>query len=87
MTDETARICLEVFRETTGLDNSKRGAAASDEEMMAAPIDSFNIDSLETMEFVMAVEDRFDVLLNEQSVNSCKTLTDFAKLVAEARGV
>lgn len=87
MTDETSRICLEVFREATGLDHSHRRAAMSDEEMMAAPIDSFKIDSLETMEFVMAVEDRFDVLLDEQLVNSCNTLADFARLVAETRGV
>lgn len=87
MTDDIAQICVQIFRETTGMDVSKRGNAISDEEMISAPIDSFGIDSLETMEFVMAVEDRFDVLLNEQSVNNCKTLADFIKLVTETRGV
>ena len=87
MTDETARICVEIFRETTGLHHSARGDAMSREDVMSAPIDSFDIDSLDTMEFVMAVEDRFGVLLNEEAVNNCRTLADFAKLVAETRAV
>lgn len=87
MSDETARICVEIFREMTGMDHSARDRAMSHEAIMSAPLDSFDIDSLETMEFVMAVEDRFDVLLNEEAVNNCKTLADFARLVVEARGV
>jgi acyl carrier protein len=87
MTDETARICVEIFRETTGMDHSARDRAISYEAIMSAPLDSFDIDSLETMEFVMAVEDRFDILLNEEAVNNCKTLADFARLVSETRGV
>jgi acyl carrier protein len=87
MIDETALACVEIFRKTAGLDHSPRGNAMSNNEVVSAPIDSFDIDSLDTMEFVMAVEDRFDILLNEEAVNGCKTLADFAKLVAEARGV
>ena len=87
MIDETALACVEIFRKTAGLDRSPRGSAMSNEDVASAPIDSFDIDSLDTMEFVMAVEDRFGVLLNEEAVNGCKTLADFAKLVAEARGV
>ncbi len=87
MTDETARICVEIFRGTTGLDVSSKGVELSDENILTRPIDSFEIDSLETMEFVMAVEDRFGILLNEESVNGCKTLADFVKLVVDTRDV
>lgn len=87
MIDETALVCVEIFRETAGLDRSPRASAMSNEDVVSAPIDSFDIDSLDTMEFVMAVEDRFGVQLNEEAVNGCKTLADFARLVAEARGV
>jgi acyl carrier protein len=87
MIDETALVCIEIFRKSAGLDRSPRGNAMSNNDVVFAPIDSFDMDSLDTMEFVMAVEDRFDILLDEEAVNGCKTLADFAKLVVEARGV
>lgn len=87
MNDETAHACVRIFRDTTGLDNTPRGAAMSDAEVLAAPLDSFEIDSLETMEFIMAVEDRFTVELNEAAVNDCRTLAELVGLVDAARGV
>ena len=74
MNDETRLLCVEIFRKSTGLDNRKRGKAMSDDDILSAPIDSFDIDSLETMEFIMAVEERFDIELNEEAVNRCSTL-------------
>jgi acyl carrier protein len=87
MSDETTHLCVEIFREMTGLDISKAGAALSDEEMVVRPIDSFDIDSLETMEFVMAVEERFDIELNEEAVNGCSNLAELIDLVRAARRV
>lgn len=87
MADETTRICLEIFRSSTGLDVSKRGAEMSDEHILSAPIDSFNIDSLETMEFIMAVEERFDIELNEEAVNRCRNVGELAALATAARRV
>ena len=63
------------------------GAALSDEEMLARPIDSFDIDSLETMEFIMGVEDRFDIVLNEEAVNRCSNIAELVELVSAARRV
>ena len=87
MNDETARICVEIFRKSTGLDTSRRGIEMSDEEVLSAPIDTFEIDSLETMEFIMAVEDRFGVELNEGAVNRCRDLRELAALTDAARRV
>jgi len=87
MSDETARICVEIFRETTGIDLSVTGGQVADEEILARPIDSFDIDSLETMEFIMGVEDRFEILLNEEAVNRCSTLAELIDLVVAARRV
>lgn len=84
MIDDTALECVRIFREMTGLDNTPRGKAMSDDDVLSARIDSFDIDSLDTMEFVMAVEDRFDVQLNEEAVNRCVTLADFTALVSRA---
>lgn len=87
MTDETARICVEIFRETTGLDVSQEGAKLSDEEILNRPISAFDIDSLETMEFIMGVEDRFDIQLNEEDVNRCSNIAELVGLVSTARHV
>jgi acyl carrier protein len=87
MNDDTARICVEIFRKATGLDISRRGASTSDAEILASPLVAFEIDSLETMEFIMAVEERFDVELNEAAVNDCNNLAELVKLVDATRGV
>ena len=87
MTDETAAACVEIFRRTTGLDVSKRGVEMSDSDVLSAPIDSFDIDSLETMEFIMAVEERFNIELNEEAVNRCRNLRELAALAEAARRV
>jgi acyl carrier protein len=87
MIDETARGCIEVFREITGLNDSRRGGAISDAQILSDPITSFEIDSLETMEFVMGIEERFNVRLEEQAVNRCSNIAELAALVAAARNV
>lgn len=87
MNDDTALECVRIFRETTGLDVSQEGANLSDDEILARPISAFGIDSLETMEFIMAVEDRFDIMLNEEDVNRCSSLAELAQLAAAARHV
>lgn len=87
MIDETERGCIEVFRDITGLNDSRRGGVISDAQILSDPIDSFEIDSLETMEFVMGVEERFDVELDEQAVNRCSNIAELAALVTAARSV
>jgi acyl carrier protein len=87
MINETERGCIEVFRDITGLDDTRRGGAISDAQILSDPIASFEIDSLETMEFVMGVEERFDVQLDEQAVNRCSTVAELAALVTAARRV
>jgi acyl carrier protein len=86
MADDTALECVRIFRRTTGLDNTAR-VSMSDEDILSAPIDSFDIDSLETMEFIMALEDRFNIDLNEEAVNRCHNLRELAALAEAARRV
>jgi acyl carrier protein len=87
MIDETEHGCIEVFRHITGLNDSRRGGAISDARILSDPITSFEIDSLETMEFIMGVEERFDVQLDEEAVNRCSNVAELAALVAAARNV
>jgi acyl carrier protein len=85
MNDDTASACVRIFRNTTGLDDTRRGSTMSDAEVLSAPIDSFGIDSLETMEFIMAVEDRFNIELDEEAVNRCRNVGELVELVTAAR--
>ena len=78
--------CVRIFREITGLVNLK-DQAMTPESILVAPIDSFDIDSLSTMEFVMAIEDEFNVELDEKAVNKCATIGELAKLVKTAGDV
>lgn len=82
---EIARSCAALFKEITGIANTKAGQDLSDETLLSAPLSSFDIDSLSTMEFIMAVEDRFRVELDENAVNQCKTLRQLTDLVVQAR--
>lgn len=84
MIDDTARGCIEVFRDITGLNDSRRGTTISDAQILSDPITSFEIDSLETMEFIMGVEERFDVELDEQAVNRCSNVGELVALVSAA---
>jgi acyl carrier protein len=87
MTDDVASACVRIFKEITGLKNTREGAAREDSDILSAPFESFDIDSLETMEFVMAVEDHFGILLNEEAVNGCNNIAHLAELVAMERRV
>ena len=59
----------------------------SDDDILSAPIRSLDIDSLDTMEFVLAVEERFNIELNEEAVNRCRNLRELAALAEAARRV
>lgn len=79
-----AAVCAEIFLEVTGLGKPGDLPIA---QIISAPIESFGIDSLTTMEFVMAVEERFDVELDERALlDRGKSVGDVAALVAEALG-
>jgi acyl carrier protein len=82
MNDDTANICIEIFRKATGMDTSKRGASTSDAAILSSSLSDFDLDSLETMELIMAVEERFDIQLDEEAVNRCEKLSDLVGLVA-----
>ena len=77
--------CAEIFRQVSGLDNSKVHFGWSDEKLLGEPLGSFDADSLTLLEFVMEVETAYNVELNEEEVNRCKNVADLVALVATAR--
>jgi acyl carrier protein len=85
MDDRIALVCVEIFSDIARLNRSRNGTALPPGQILSAPIETFDVDSLTTMEFVMAVEERFEVELDEKAVNRCRTVGEIAALVAAAR--
>lgn len=83
-TSDVAKTCVAIFREIAGLTDSARGHAMTDAQILSDPIESFEIDSLTTMEYVMTIEGKFDIMLDEKAVNRCRTIGDFAALASSA---
>ena len=52
-------------------------------EDMATPLSALDVDSLDLMEFVMAVEEEFDIMIEADRVDLAKGLDQFAALVDE----
>ncbi len=85
--DEIALACAAAFRELNGLANTPGARSLSDAALISRPMQELDVDSLSIMEFVMTVEDRFGVELDELAVNHCQTIGDLAALIRQARGV
>lgn len=83
-TEEIAQACAEIFVNVAAVKASGHAPAAA--EILSTPIEAFGIDSLTAMEFVMAVEERFSVELDEKAlIDRGKTIGELAVLVAAAR--
>jgi acyl carrier protein len=83
--DSPAAGCVRIFREVADLKNSKTHYAWSDEQVMQEPLEALDVDSLTLLEYVMAVEEAFNVELDEDDVNGCETVGDLVQLVVAAR--
>ncbi len=48
-------------------------------------VSDFTMDSFQVMEYLMEVEDSFDIMLDMNSLSNTHTIGDLAKIVAAAR--
>ena len=83
--DSPAAGCVRIFREVADLKNSKAHYDWSDTQLMQEPLEALDVDSLTLLEYVMAVEEAFNVELDEDDVNACANVGDLVQLVAAAR--
>ena len=84
--DEALRAsCAQIFRQVSGLGDSKTHFGWNDEKLLSEQLDARDVDSLTLLEFVMEVENAYNVELNEEQVNRCKSVADLVMLVATAR--
>lgn len=73
--------CAAIFRELPVLGDEAEGNPLSDHDLLIRPFESFELDSLSVMQYIMAIEDRFDVALDEVAVKQCQTIAELAELV------
>ena len=74
-----------IFRHVADLKYSQTHFTWSDERLLQEPLEALQVDSLTLLEFVMAVEEAFNVELDEDAVNACANVGDLVRLVAAAR--
>jgi len=70
---------VQIFREVIGL------TTWDDTRLLAEPLDALKVDSLTLLDFVMQVEDAYDVALDEDAVQRCRTIGELAEMVAAER--
>lgn len=58
--------------------------AAAYEAFASRRVEDLGLDSLDSMELVMNIEDRFGIMLDEDKVIGCETVGDLVQLAAEA---
>jgi acyl carrier protein len=83
--EHPAAGCARIFRDIAGLHNSREHCDWSDERLLEESLETFEVDSLSVLEFVMAVETAYDVELDEDDVNRCANVGDLVQLVIAAR--
>ena len=83
--ESPAAICVRVFREIAGLNDSQMHYDWSNERLLREPLEALDVDSLTLLEFVMAVEEAFAIELDEDDVNRCENVGDLVQLVNAAR--
>ena len=76
MTDPVESGCAQIFREVTGI------AMYDDSRLLAEPLDALDVDSLTLLEYVMHLEDTYNIELDEDTVRRCRTLGELVTIIA-----
>jgi acyl carrier protein len=77
--------CVRIFRQVADLKYTEAHFNWTDERLSQEPLEALDVDSLTLLEYVMAVEEAFNIELDEDAVNACENLGDLVKLVMAAR--
>lgn len=85
MPDPIEEGCARIFRGVISLAHPSNVGVWDDARLLAEPFEAIDFDSLTLLDFVMQVEDAYSVELDEAAVNRCRTLGEFAAIVAAAK--
>jgi acyl carrier protein len=82
MDESVEQCCLRLFRETVGNVHSVPVYTWDDKRLLAASLEDVDVDSLTLLDFVMQIENNYDIELDEAAVNACSSIGEVAELVA-----
>ena len=68
-----------------GVAHSVPVSSWDDARLLHVSFESIDVDSLTLLDFVMQVESAYGIELDEAAVNACRTIGEFAALVAAAK--
>lgn len=74
MPDSIEQTCTRIFRGVVGFAHSVPLQSWDDARLLAEPIEAIDVDSLTLLDFIMQIEDAYDIELDEEAVNSCRTI-------------
>jgi acyl carrier protein len=85
MPDSIKQSCVRIFRDAISEAHPINIEAWGAERLLAEPFETINVDSMTLLDFVMQVEDTYAIELDETAVSECRTLGEFAEIVAAAK--
>jgi acyl carrier protein len=71
-------------REIVDLENPGLVSAWDDDKLLAEPLETIYLDSVSRLEYIMRVENAYNVELDEADVNACRSIRELAALVVAA---
>ena len=78
--NHTAKALFEILSDYAA-DLVEPNTDAASAAFLKTPLQDLNLDSLDTLEVVMAIENRFEIALDEDEVATTKVVGDFAAMV------
>lgn len=85
MAESVEQCCLRLFRQAVGTVHSVPVYSWDDKRLLATSLEDVDVDSLTLLDFVMQIENVYDIQLDEAAVNACGTIGEVAALVASAK--
>ena len=71
--EEREQIIIEIISDLSGMD-------IEDIKMDASLRNDLGIDSLDLIEIVMVIEQRFDIMISDELINSCRTVKELINI-------
>lgn len=76
MTEDFRTSLFDIISNVAGVQKNKLGAPLTAVELFNEPLENHDIDSITFLEIIMAVEDKFDITLDETDPESYTTFSD-----------
>jgi acyl carrier protein len=84
MSETVEHRCVRIVRDIMDLQSPGLMSAWDDERLLAEPLEAIDMDSVSRLDFIMRVENAYNIELDEAAVGACRSIRELAALVAAA---